>query len=255
MQLTDAQVEHFYEQGFVLAENPVDAETMRRIDERQREVEAPWRRTDFEGFNRLACQFFMIGEPLFELAERDDFIDTARRLLDADDLHIGACGIGDASEIVSADGRPQRQVNWHADGKEGVKVVSFRIALDRHGPGNGPLRVLPGSHRRPRDRVREEFLQRERAVNADAPSKWCFARHPDELEIELESKLCMIWSPTCWHATGVKSAPGPRRALGFNYFGPEGRRRDLDALKHVCPGWPDWSDRRKALWALESGDS
>ena len=93
----------------------------------------------------------MIGEPLLQMVEHPELVEAAQRILDAEEVHVGACGIGDASKIVSADGRPQRQVHWHVDGGPEVKQVSFRTALDRHDASNAPLRVLPGSqHRLPR---------------------------------------------------------------------------------------------------------
>ena len=90
----------------------------------------------------------MIGEPLLQMVEHPELVEAARRILDAEEVHVGACGIGDASKIVSADGRLQRQVHWHVDGGPEVKQVSFRTALDRHDASNAPLRVLPGSQHR-----------------------------------------------------------------------------------------------------------
>ena len=86
--------------------------------------------------------------------------DMARRILDCDQVQIGACGIGDASKVVSEDGRPQRQVHWHADGGPGDRQVSLRTALDRHDPTNAPQRELPGSLRRAREEVEQQDEER-----------------------------------------------------------------------------------------------
>jgi len=138
---------------------------MRQVERQQRQVEPEWEKTEWPGeFNKMACQFFLVGEVLLQLVEQPALVDLARRLLDCQEVHIGACGIGDASRIVSADGRPQRQVHWHADGAPEVKQVSLRTALDRHEADNGPLRILPGSHLRPNEEMREEFLQVELAT-------------------------------------------------------------------------------------------
>ena len=66
----------------------------------------------------------------------------------------------------------------------------------------------------------------------------------------LDPRWTLVWTPSCWHATGVKTAAGPRRAMGWNYFPPGGRKRDLAALKHLHPDWPDWPEARQRLWGL-----
>ena len=186
--ITDEQLAHFERNGFFLIPNPLGAEGMRQVDFRQQEVEPEWERTEFpEGCNRLACQFLMIGESLLQMVERPELVAAARRILDAEEVHVGACGLGDASKIVSADGRPQRQVHWHVDGGPEVKQVSFRTALDRHDASNAPLRVLPGSQHRPREEVAAELLQLELVSGThDEVPTHCFARHHSEVEVVLD---------------------------------------------------------------------
>ena len=100
----------------------------------------------------------MMKEQACSLVEAPEPVALARQLLGTDDIHVGACGMGDASKTVSKNGRAKIQVQWHADGGPDVKQVSFRTALDRHDSSNGPLRVLPGTHRRPREEVLEELM-------------------------------------------------------------------------------------------------
>lgn len=251
-EITNEQLAHFERNGFFLIPNPLGAEGLRQIDFRQQEIEPEWERTEFPGgCNRLACQFLMIGEPLLQMVEHPELVEAARRILDAEEVHVGACGIGDAAKIVSADGRPQRRVHWHVDGGPEVKQVSFRTALDRHDTSNAPLRVLPGSQHRSREEVEAELLQLELATGThDEVPTHCFARHPSEVEVVLDPRWTLVWTPSCWHATGVKTAAGPRRAMGWNYFPPGGRKRDLAALKHLHPDWPDWPEARQRLWGL-----
>ncbi|MBT3603593.1 MAG: hypothetical protein HOE48_02415 [Candidatus Latescibacteria bacterium] len=250
--MTDQQVEHFHRNGFFFVPNAVGEDAMVEVDWRQRMVSAEWEKMQWpEGMNRGAGQFFMVGEPLFLAVERPEIVDMAKQVLGVDEVHIGACGLGDASKIVSADGRLLQQVHWHADGGPDVKQVSLRTALDRHDPSNAPLRVLPGTHLRPRDEVMEELRQVEIATGRhnEMPEHF-FAKHPHEIEVVLDPRWTLVWTPSCWHATGVKTAAGPRRAMAWNYFPPGGRKRDLAALKHVVEGWEDWSEERKRLWGL-----
>lgn len=252
MDVTDRQIAHFHRRGFFFLRNPLTDEAMREIDRRQRAVEPTWQKADWAaGFNPGAFQFFMVGEPLLQAVEHPDLVKLAQRILGCDEVHVGACGLGDASKIVSADGRLQQQVHWHADGGPEVEQVSVRTALDRHARSNAPLRVLPGTHARPREEVEEELRQIEIATGQyDEMPEYSFAKHPREVEVILDPRWSLVWTPSCWHATGVKTAAGPRRAMAWNYFPPGGRKRDVAALKHVIENWEDWSDARKRLWGL-----
>jgi hypothetical protein len=254
LDLTDPQIDHFHRQGFVLIPNPLGELGVREIDRCQQEVEPEWERREFPSdYNRLACQFFMVGEPLLRMAETPRIVGAARRLLDCEEIHVGACGVGDASRIIAEDGRPQRQVHWHADGSPEVRQVAFRTALDRHDTSNAPLRILPGSHLRAREEVAAEIMQLELATGThDEPPARCFARHPGEVEVVLDPRWALVWTPSCWHATGVKTAAGPRRTMGWNYYPAGGRTRDLDALKHLHPDWEDWPEERQRLWGLRT---
>ena len=145
MSATAAQAAHFRRRGFFFIANPFGRERMAAIDARQRAVEPEWEQRAFpDGCNRGACQFLMLGELGLELVERPELVALARQLLACDEVHIGACGLGDAGKTVS-EGKQQHQVHWHADGHPDVAQVSLRTALDRHGANNGPLRVLPGA--------------------------------------------------------------------------------------------------------------
>ena len=73
---------------------------------------------------------------------------------------------------------------------------------------------------------------------------------PHEVEVVLDPRWNLVWTPSCWHATGVKTAPGPRRAISFNYFPAGGRKRDLEAVKLLGAAWEEWPEARRRLWGL-----
>ena len=146
---------------------------MREVDRRQRDRATQWQQTQWpEGFNRLACQFLMLGETALQLVEKPELVEAACHLLECDRVHVGACGLGDASSAISEDGRPWRQVHWHADGGPEVRQVSLRTALDRHDAGNAPLRVLPGTHLRPKAEVAQELMEIELASDSRRAMSW-----------------------------------------------------------------------------------
>lgn len=244
---------HFHRNGFFLMANPLAAETMGLIDAEQQKIEPLWQEEVFpREFNRSACQFFMLGELLLREVERPELLALARELLGCEEVHIGACGLGDAAKIIAADGRANHQVHWHADGGPEVAQVALRTAFDAQIGGNGPLRVLPGSQTRSRAEMLEEFRQLELATGAhgEEPELY-FARHPHEVEVHLNPHWTLVWNPSTWHATGEKTAPGPRRAMSWNYFPVGSRKRDCAALKYVFAGvWQGWSETRQRLWGL-----
>lgn len=250
--IDDSQVDHFHRQGFFLLANPFGQQQLRALQLRQSEIEPAWTDREFpEGYNRGACQFLMMGEMLLQLVELPEILAMARRLLDCEQIHVGACGLGDAGQTVAA-GKARHQVHWHADGSPEVRQVSLRTALDHHGPDNGPLRVLPGSHLRQRAEVATELLQLELAtgVHIAAPEEY-FAAHPHEVAVHLHPHWTLVWTPSAWHATGIKTAAGPRRAMAWNYFPAGGRRRDVEALKYIyADEWRGWSAARQQLWGL-----
>ncbi len=253
MPLTESQQSHFHTNGFCLIPNPFGQETMLEVERLQRTNEADWEATDWpDDHNIGACQFLMMKEQALRLVETPESLKVARTLLGTDDIHVGACGMGDASKTISKDGRAKVQVQWHADGGPDVRQVSFRTALDRHDSSNGPLRVLPGTHLKARDEVYEELKQVEIATGThDKEPAMCFAAHPAEVEVRLDPRWTLVWTPSCWHATGEKTAAGPRRAMAWNYYPEDGRTRDLEALKRIFFGeWEGWSDERKRLWGL-----
>ena len=248
MKTTKQHLRQFEEEGFFFIEFPFSQDQFRQIEVLQRQNYDRWAQTKWpDGMNRLACQFLMLGEPILKMVEQSDLLQMARSLLNCDQIHVGACGIGNAIE-----GYVQPQTPWHADGEPNSKQVSFRTALDRHDTNLGPLRILPGSHNRSRDEVKFELLQYELATGShdQAPAKM-FAKHPQELEVILDPRWTMVWSPSCWHASGVKLDAGLRRAMGWNYFPKGGRHRDFKAIKYIfADQWPQWSPERKQLWGL-----
>lgn len=253
MEVTTAQVNHFQTHGFFFIPNPFGEERMRQIERIAAENVEKWTSTDWpDGLNKLACQFLMVGEPILQIVEQPQLVETAKRLLECDQVHVGACGLGDALKAISESQGTPPQVYWHADGGPDVKQVSFRTGLDRHDPTNAPLRVLPGSHLCAKEKVWEELLQLEIATGQhDLPPKELYAKHPAEVEVLLDPRWTLVWTPSCWHATGIKTAAGPRRAMGWNYFPAGGRKRDSEALKYIfADELENWSDERKQLWGL-----
>ena len=83
--------------------------------------------------------------------------------------------------------------------------------------------------------------------------KQLYAKHPDEIEASLDPRWTLVWSPSWWHATGVKTSVGQRRAIGWNYSTDRDQKHDkiVRAVKHVFNDqWHHWTQDRKKLWAV-----
>jgi ectoine hydroxylase-related dioxygenase (phytanoyl-CoA dioxygenase family) len=83
-------------------------------------------------------------------------------------------------------------------------LVAVRVHLDECGPGAGPLRVVPGSHRH--GRLSGSEARHHRQTNGEFE---CFAKRGDAL----------LMRPLLLHASSKATAPSRRRVLHF-LFGP-----------------------------------
>ena len=83
-------------------------------------------------------------------------------------------------------------------------LVAVRVHLDECGPGAGPLRVVPGSHRH--GRLSDSEARHQRQTNGETE---CFAKRGDVL----------LMRPLLLHASSKATAPSRRRVLHF-LFGP-----------------------------------
>jgi ectoine hydroxylase-related dioxygenase (phytanoyl-CoA dioxygenase family) len=255
MILNAVQIEHFHSRGFLVIPNPTDEKTMAELDRLQREIEPAWEKMDFpEGVHPLACQMLMAGEPVLKMVEDPILIDLATEILGVESVVISAFGMGDTASTV---GGERKQVAWHADAFGGVDQVAIRIGLDRHDGDNAPLRILPGSHKWPYERVQEELFEIEMASCPDVvPPELFYARHPQEIEVKLDPRIMLMWTPNTWHATGKKTSTSLRRAMTWHYFAPGNGNPFQNAVLHVLDGvWQEWSEERKRLWGLPGSDA
>jgi hypothetical protein len=100
--------------------------------------------------------------------------------------------------------------------------------------------------------VWDELIQLEIASgqHQDIPSI-SFVKHPAEVKIVLDPRWTLVWTPSCWHATGIKTTTGLRRAIGWNYVPLGSRKRDTAAVKYIFgTQWESWSLQRQKLWGL-----
>jgi ectoine hydroxylase-related dioxygenase (phytanoyl-CoA dioxygenase family) len=82
------------------------------------------------------------------------------------------------------------------------RLAAVRVHLDASTPDNGPLRVVPGSHRLGRLSAEEIEIARQR---------------DGEITCLVERGGALVMHPLLIHASSKVSAPAPRRVLHFVY--------------------------------------
>lgn len=251
--ISESQISAFDREGFFLIPNPFSEDAMLQLERRQNEIEPIWEQTEWpDGTNAMACQFLMAGESFLELVENPELIAMAQQLLQCDDVVVGACGMGDSLSIVSRSDARQ-QVYWHSDGGPERKQVSIRIAFDLHDKPNAPLRILPGSHKQSEEKIAEILRQNERESGnfIEGESNLFYAMCEQEIELILSPETALVWTPSCWHATGLKTGFGRRRTMAWNYLPIGSNNRDCVAAEYIFgEELQKWSEFRRALWGL-----
>jgi ectoine hydroxylase-related dioxygenase (phytanoyl-CoA dioxygenase family) len=136
-------IEDYKRDGFAVFRNVVDPQL---IEEGHAHVE--WLRQRYPGLR---------PEHLHHPLMRDDAfwvrLVTDSRLLDIAELFLGPNIVCFTSHYICKPARDGHAVLWHQDGAywdlRPMRAVTLWLALDRSGPDNGCLRMLPGTQHQP----------------------------------------------------------------------------------------------------------
>lgn len=96
-----------------------------------------------------------------------------------------------------------------------ARRIAIRIHLDDSGPDNGPLRVLPGSHR-------------EGHLSPEQIAKW---QNKESITCAVRKGGVLLMRRLLLHASSASAAPKPRRVI------------HLEFAAHELPQGLQWSDR------------
>ncbi len=92
----------------------------------------------------------------------------------------------------------------HAPASILERMVTVRLHLDDSGPGDGPLRVLPGSHL-------------EGKLSAAALTAWSRLAPAAGVDCNVGAGTAVIMRPLLVHASSPRSSPGHRRVIHLEY--------------------------------------
>ncbi|GAA2454741.1 hypothetical protein GCM10010191_87140 [Actinomadura vinacea] len=162
------------------------------------------------------------GEDLStELVAKDPFwvrLVSDDRLLDIAERFIGPDIALFASHYIAKPPYTGKAVLWHQDGAfwplEPMKVVTLWLAVDRSGPENGCLRVIPGSHREGIHKVRERdgedaVFGVESDVAVDESRAVDVILEPGDVEVH---------HPNIMHGSNANNSPNRRCGLTIRYI-------------------------------------
>jgi non-heme Fe2+,alpha-ketoglutarate-dependent halogenase len=141
--LTEAQVEHFKQQGYVFPFRALSAEEA--LDYRR--IIEDYETASGEDVNKtLKIKGHLALPAIVDLARNAKILDAVEDLIGPNVMLFGA-------SIFAKNGRDPRYVSWHQDstyfGLTPHEEVTVWVALTPANSVNGVLRVLPGSHAGP----------------------------------------------------------------------------------------------------------
>lgn len=231
--LEAAELKHFEDTGYLTIDQLITPEELKLFtDELQRlsrdpEVKAD-ERTVVEAESDEVRSIFDIhrtNEIFRKIANDPRLVDRARQILGTD-VYIHQ------SRINYKPGFVGKEFSWHSDfetwhaedGMPGPRAVSLSLALTDNYSFNGPLMIMPGSHKRyiscvggtPEDNYRKSLIMQ----GAGTPDRQTLSDFADEYGIDvLEGAAggAIMFDSNCMHASNGNVTPFSRSNIFIVY--------------------------------------
>ncbi|WP_372972385.1 ectoine hydroxylase [Marinobacter sp.] len=229
--LSETDLARYERDGFLAFPNFLDQETVARFRQDLR---------DYENDPDILRAEGTITEPgkqeirsvfgVHELSERFDRLTRDPRILDMVHQLLGSDAYIHQSRINFKPGFHGKGFDWHSDfetwhaedGMPRMRAVSFSIALTDNTPFNGPLMLIPESHRKfvpcvgrtPEDNYQHSLKKQELGV----PNDQDLAQMADEGGIKAPTGPAgslIIFECNTLHASNANMSPWPRSNLFF----------------------------------------
>ncbi|MFW5823413.1 MAG: ectoine hydroxylase [Marinobacter sp.] len=229
--LSETELARYERDGFLAFPNFLDQETVNRFRQDLR---------DYENDHNILSAEGTITEPgkqeirsvfgVHELSERFDRLTRDPRILGMVHQLLGSDAYIHQSRINFKPGFHGKGFDWHSDfetwhaedGMPRMRAVSFSIALTDNTPFNGPLMLIPGSHkefvpcvgRTPEDNYQYSLKKQELGV----PNDQNLARLADQGGIKAPTGPAgslIIFECNTLHASNANMSPWPRSNLFF----------------------------------------
>jgi ectoine hydroxylase-related dioxygenase (phytanoyl-CoA dioxygenase family) len=219
--LTTAERARLDQDGFLPLPGILSAQQLRVIRQRLAELsaaegdQAGIEVHQEEGTDRLAD--LVNKDPVFEVCF------TSPRVLAALAHVLGDFTLSSLNSRAALPGSGHQRL--HTDWGEPVPAGDYQVCnsiwlIDDFTPGNGPTRLVPGSHR-------SEQLPGQ--VMADP-----WAPYPGEVQLLGQAGTVVVFNAHLWHGGTLNTTRRPRRAL-HSYFCRRGRKQQLDQRAYLRP--------------------
>ena len=237
--LSETELARYERDGFLVFNNFLDQETVKRFRDDLRA---------YENDDSILRSEGTITEPgkqeirsifgIHELSDRFDRLTRESRLLDMVHQLLGSDAYIHQSRINFKPGFHGKGFDWHSDfetwhaedGMPRMRAVSFSIALTDNTPFNGPLMLIPGSHktfvpcvgRTPEDNYQSSLKKQELGV----PNEQDLQKMADQYGIQAPTGPAgslIIFECNTLHASKANVSPWPRSNLFFVYNSVENR--------------------------------
>ncbi|WP_432790722.1 ectoine hydroxylase [Brevibacterium sp. K11IcPPYGO002] len=231
--LEAAELKHFEDTGYLTIDQLITPEELKLFtDELQRlshdpEVKAD-ERTVVEAESDEVRSIFDIhrtNEIFRKIANDPRLVDRARQILGSD-VYIHQ------SRINYKPGFVGKEFSWHSDfetwhsedGMPGPRAVSISLSLTDNYSFNGPLMIMPGSHKRyiscvggtPEDNYRKSLIMQ----GAGTPDRQTLSDFADEYGIDVlegDAGGAIMFDSNCMHASNGNVTPFSRSNIFIVY--------------------------------------
>lgn len=231
--LSETELARYERDGFLVFNNFLDQDTVRRFREDLRAYENDDAVLRSEGtITEPGKQEIRSVFGIHELSARFDRLTRDSRILDMVHQLLGSDAYIHQSRINFKPGFHGKSFDWHSDfetwhaedGMPRMRAVSFSIALTDNTPFNGPLMLIPGSHktfvpcvgRTPEDNYQSSLKKQELGVPNDQALKQMADQHGIQAPTGPAGSL-IIFECNTLHASNANMSPWPRSNLFFVY--------------------------------------
>lgn len=230
--LTESQIKHFHENGYLILENyfnEPEIDIIKNEVERISNMPSPGRILEKDNTVRSVLGPHLISRMFHTMINLDRFVIPAQQLLDSDDLYVHQVKINHKRALSG------ERWDWHQDllywnrmdGFPGTGAVSIGLFLDDVGHENGPLMLIPGSHKEGIIELPVHEKYDEVAWESNFSSDLTFKVGPEKLaELVANSSvqsavgkrgLAVFFHDSIFHGSGCNMSATDRTSVYFTY--------------------------------------
>ncbi|MDL0432930.1 ectoine hydroxylase [Marinobacter sp. TBZ242] len=268
--LSETELAQYERDGFLVFNNFLDTTTVQRFREDLRAYENDDSIIQSEGtITEPGKQEIRSVFGIHELSDRFDRLTRDPHILGMVHQLLGSDAYIHQSRINFKPGFHGKGFDWHSDfetwhaedGMPRMRSVSFSIALTDNTPFNGPLMLVPGSHktfipcvgRTPEDNYQSSLKKQELGVPADQDLDRMIDKHGIQAPTGPAGSL-IIFECNTLHASNANMSPWPRSNLFFVYNSVENQLVQPFCGNKPRPGFLGNRTRTDAIRTLDTVD-